>query len=419
MNTVTVEYPAKRRSQPAIDNLRTGVTILVADDDPIARKMLAKLLEYNGFSVIQAKDGQQALARAYEHNPNLILLDCQMPILDGFEVCRRLQQSAAGGEVAPVIFVTGMNDTEDKIRGFESGGVDYITKPVEPVELMARVNIHLELSEVRKQQRKRADLYEQVASSQMVRLEQVKDGQESLVADPDDFPELNVAVRFEPVAEAGGDFYDIVKLADNCFGLFVADIAGHDLGVAYLTGALKAIVASFADENTSPEDTLKLANKTLYKLLPIDKYVTACYAKFRLSDYSIEIINAGHPPAIIQRADGNIEFIDIVGDVLGSYPQIVCQTKNVKLRESDRLFLYTDGLIEGFTDIDGRACTWLFGKKEVEKLLIEYKQLGLQECINRIVDILLERSVGSIRDDILLMGIECGGNNYDSDNGVQ
>jgi len=408
MGTVTMENPTMIQSRLTADNPRLGVTILVADDDPLARKMLTKLLGHNGFSVIEAKDGQQALTRACEHNPNLILLDCQMPILDGFEVCRRLQQ-AQDAETTPVIFVTGMNDTDDKVRGFEAGGVDYITKPIEPVELLARVNIHLELSEIRKQQRKRADLFEQVASSQMMRLEQVKDGQESLLADPDDFPELNIAVRFEPAAEAGGDFYDIVKLSDECFGLFIADIAGHDLGVAYLTGALKAIVASFASAQIPAEHTMRLTNDTLCKLLSIEKYVTACYAKISLSNYSVELTNAGHPPVIIHRADGRLEFIDIVGDVLGMYPQIVCQTKTIKMNQGDRLFLYTDGLIEGFFDAGRKISSWSAGKEKFKRLLADYHDSNINQCIDSIIDTLLENCRGQIRDDVMLLGIEYGG----------
>ncbi len=414
MSTSTVEEQAGQivtSEQPQIEQARREITILVADDEPLSRKMLATLLKYNGFSVIEAKDGQEALARAIEYNPDLILLDCQMPVFDGFEVCRRLNQEK-NDDASPVIFVTGMNETDDKVKGFEVGGVDYITKPIEPVELLARVNIHLELWEMRKQQRKRADLFEEVANSQMIRLEQVKDGQESLLSDPDDFPELNVAVRFEPAAEAGGDFYDIIKLSDNKFGLFIADIAGHDLGVAYLTGALKAIVASFASEEISIVDTMSLANKTLCKLLSVEKYVTACYVKFSVPDYTIEIANAGHPPAIIRRSDGTIEFVDLVGDILGMYPHVKCQTDTKKLNSGDRLFLYTDGLIEGFTDVDGKASSWSFGKKEIEKLLHEYGNLSLRECINKVIDVLLDKSIGSIRDDILLMGIECGGINY-------
>ncbi len=415
MNIATEETQLITSSQSQVEYLRDAVTILVADDDPITRKMLTTLLKYNGFAVIEAKDGQEALTRAIEHNPDLILLDCQMPILDGFEVCKRLNQEQAG-ETCPIIFVTGMHETEDKAKGFEAGGVDYITKPIEPVELLARVNIHLELSEMRKQQRKRADLFEEVASSQMTRLEQVKDGQASLLSDPADFPELDIAVRFEPAAEAGGDFYDIIKLSDNQFGLFIADIAGHDLGVAYLTGALKAIVASFANKETSITETMSLANKTLCKLLSIEKYVTACYVKLSLPDYQIEITNAGHPPAIIQRADGQVEFIELVGDILGMYPNVVCQTTTKKLNKGDRLFLYTDGLIEGFTGIDGKSSTWQYGKENIQKFLNKCRKCNLKNCINNVVDMLLERSQAEIRDDILLMGIECGGNGYDRSN---
>src|SRR5512144_678734 len=110
--------------------------ILIVDDTPTNVKLLADLLSVNGFAVLTADSGRDALARAAVDSPDLILLDIMMPDLDGFTVCERLKANAALQDV-PVIFLTALYETLDKVRAFSVGGVDYLTKPFEPRELLA------------------------------------------------------------------------------------------------------------------------------------------------------------------------------------------------------------------------------------------------------------------------------------------
>ena len=124
--------------------------LLVVDDDPSARQTLSALLSQEGYETRCAPDGKTALMFAEADPPELILLDIRLPDLDGFEVCRRLKESVKTGRI-PVIFLSGLDDLGDKIRGFESGGVDYITKPFQAAEVLARVETHLALHRLRKQ----------------------------------------------------------------------------------------------------------------------------------------------------------------------------------------------------------------------------------------------------------------------------
>jgi DNA-binding NtrC family response regulator len=122
----------------------TAARILVVDDTPANVKLLVDLLSVNGFDVIPARSGSEGLARAAADAPDLVLLDVMMPDLDGFAVCERLKADDATRDV-PVIFITALNETLDKVRAFSAGGVDYLTKPFEPRELLARVNTHIAL----------------------------------------------------------------------------------------------------------------------------------------------------------------------------------------------------------------------------------------------------------------------------------
>jgi DNA-binding NtrC family response regulator len=122
----------------------TAARILVVDDTPSNVKLLVDLLSVNGFDVIPAGSGTEGLERAAASAPDLVLLDVMMPDLDGFAVCERLKASDATRDV-PVIFLTALNETTEKVRAFSTGGVDYLTKPFEPRELLARVGTHLAL----------------------------------------------------------------------------------------------------------------------------------------------------------------------------------------------------------------------------------------------------------------------------------
>jgi DNA-binding NarL/FixJ family response regulator len=116
--------------------------VLVVDDSPNTLRMLTDAIEGAGMTVLVALEGNQALSLVARVTPDVILMDAVMPGMDGFEICRRLKQDGAMRHV-PVIFMTGLSDTEDVIKGLDAGGVDYVTKPIEPEELLARIRVHL------------------------------------------------------------------------------------------------------------------------------------------------------------------------------------------------------------------------------------------------------------------------------------
>ncbi len=121
--------------------------ILIVDDNSTNLSVLSKALKADGYKVCIAMDGEDALAQIERNQPELILLDIQMPKMDGFETCRRLQANPAT-EAIPVIFMTALADTENKVKGLSLGAVDYITKPFEQEEVLARVKVHWRLKQL-------------------------------------------------------------------------------------------------------------------------------------------------------------------------------------------------------------------------------------------------------------------------------
>lgn len=123
--------------------------ILAVDDKPENLSLLFDLLDGKGYEVLISQNGESALARAEATQPDLILLDVMMPGIDGFETCRKLKANHVTAEI-PIIFMTAVTETEEKVKGLELGAVDYITKPIQAKEVLARVNTHLTIQRLQR-----------------------------------------------------------------------------------------------------------------------------------------------------------------------------------------------------------------------------------------------------------------------------
>ena len=125
--------------------------ILVVDDTPANLKLLTSILSANNYKVRPASSGMIALRSIEAKIPDLILLDIRMPDMDGFEVCKKLKENEYSMDI-PVIFISAMDDVRDKVKAFNVGGIDYVTKPFEPEEVLARINTHVTLRKLQTEQ---------------------------------------------------------------------------------------------------------------------------------------------------------------------------------------------------------------------------------------------------------------------------
>lgn len=118
--------------------------ILIVDDNPTNLSVIVDYLEESGLNILVSQDGESSLKRAKYAKPGIILLDVLMPGIDGYETCRRLKSEPETQDI-PIIFMTALSSTEDKVKGFDAGAVDYVTKPIQPAEVLARIKLHLQL----------------------------------------------------------------------------------------------------------------------------------------------------------------------------------------------------------------------------------------------------------------------------------
>ena len=136
-------------------------TVLIVDDEPINLNVLIETLGHEGFNVSVARSGDAALTKVHKVAPDIILLDVLMPGIDGFETCRRLKSDLKTRDI-PVIFMTALSDTENLLKGFDAGGVDYITKPIKLKEVLARVNTHVTIQKLQARLRSQAQHLEEL-----------------------------------------------------------------------------------------------------------------------------------------------------------------------------------------------------------------------------------------------------------------
>jgi DNA-binding response OmpR family regulator/DNA-binding CsgD family transcriptional regulator len=144
---------------PDLDVL-AGERVLIVDDIPENLSLLHDALDEAGYTVLVATNGESALARAAQVQPDVILLDAVMPGMDGFEVARRLKADYATAPI-PIVFMTGLTETEHVVAAFEAGGADYVTKPIRPREVLARIAAHMHNARLMKQARGALDSFGQ------------------------------------------------------------------------------------------------------------------------------------------------------------------------------------------------------------------------------------------------------------------
>lgn len=365
-------------------------TVLLVDDEPVGRRMLEKILQGDGYTVIWAENGPRARELAIGKQPDIILLDIIMPEEDGFEVIDLLHKNPKTTRI-PVIFLTGRDDLEDKMRGFELGAVDYITKPYNGLEVLARVRLHLKLSLATNS----------LIAAQAERLRQIQDAQTSMLVKPADVPDALFGVYYMAFLEAGGDFYDVFRISDGIYGYFVADISGHDIATSYITSALKALLKQYCASVYQPAESMTLINTVLEDVLPEGKYLTACYAKLNRGAKCLSIVNGGHLPAVYLPKDDSARLIEAKGDVIGIFRDVCFETLDIKVENGDRFFLYSDGLIEK----PGERKLWTKGLDDLLEKCEELRDVPISESAVRLKD-MFHNGKSGLEDDIVVLGIE-------------
>lgn len=392
--------------------MESPASLLIADDQAINRRLLKRLLEGKGHRVIEAKDGEEALEHVLGEVPDLLLLDVVMPGLDGFEVCRRIREDKSLDDL-PVIFLTANVEVSDKIRGLEIGGSDYITKPFDSGEVLARVQAHLKIRHLTRNLR---EANRDLAEKQQRIMEDLRAAsqiQRSLL--PARMPNLagvRFASHFQPCDAVGGDLFHAFRIAPQTAAVYVLDVSGHGLPAAMVTASVAQVLQPqsgyLAGEG---DDLMPLPPKEALERLDTDfpferfqKYFTMFYALLDQERGKLFYANGGHPHGIIAHADGSKTLLEPTGPLIGLGGMVPFEQCERDLRPGDRVLLYTDGIVE-----HQGSDREMFGMERLESLWLEHREQDLCTALESLVGAASAFAEdAAYDDDVTLLAFEYG-----------
>lgn len=339
-------------------DLNRNLTILAVDDDPINLEVLKIQLSGSGFNVIPVLDGPTALTVAHEIKPDLVLLDIMMPKMSGYQVCKILRETYSIYEM-PILMLTAKNRIEDVLSGLEAGANDYLGKPFDKRELLARVNTLILLKSAVEEKEDYLSI-----KAELKLAKKIQDS--SLPLNPPAGGRATIVSRYNPMTAIGGDYFDFHTPDEYSLGVVIADVSGHGIPAAIVAAMFKMAFNLQKHVSKRPNEVLKRINKLLLDSIH-KQFVTACYLFFDLENKRILYASAGHPPvAFYRRKTNKVELVRPRGRILGCFPEIPDEILDLPFATGDRVILYTDGISEA-RNLAGD----MFGEERLGDYIIE------------------------------------------------
>jgi sigma-B regulation protein RsbU (phosphoserine phosphatase) len=315
--------------------------VLLVDDAKANLDILVEGLK-SDHKLSLALNGEMALQAASRSPPDLVLLDIVMPGMDGYEVCRRMRQMPETAEV-PIMFLSSLEEVQNKTRGFEAGANDYLTKPFEMLEVKARVKSLL-----------KAKAYSDAVKEQIAsELRVAREIQMGML--PHDFSgaEQAYGVKFgavlEPAREVGGDLYGVCAAGPERLLIFLGDVSGKGIPASMFMVRAISLARLLAREIAEPEIILARLNDELAVDNPSGMFVTFLCAVFEQRSRRLILANAGHcRPVLLPAGEPPRWAVKNLGTALGFEPGLEFERTELTLREGDTLILYSDGVSEAF-----------------------------------------------------------------------
>jgi sigma-B regulation protein RsbU (phosphoserine phosphatase) len=408
---------------PATPDNRTSAaqpaSILIVDDTPANLQVLAGMLKDRGYRVRPVPSGRLALAAAQRDPPDLILLDINMPDMNGYQVCEHLKADGMLKGI-PIIFISALTEQLDKVKAFATGGVDYITKPFQMEELHARVETHLKL------RRLQIELEETNLRLERANDRMSHDLKAAATIQRTFLPSAAVKVAgaefawgYRPCDELAGDALNIIPLGGGRVGLYVLDVSGHGVSAALLSVTLSRLLSPPTDPSSiliqdgNLVDRLdiippaKVANR-LNELFRFDtatgQFATLIYGVLNVSTGDFRHVCAGHAGPLHLPVSGPPVILEHPGFPIGVADEAYDE-RHLHLAPGDRLFLYSDGVPEAMNSSGDH-----FGNAR----LLEAIGRGRTKCLKEGMATLLEEVIrwhggGRPKDDISILAVEVSG----------
>lgn len=328
--------------------MTVNMKVLIVDDDITNRMVLNAMLLKDGHEICEAENGQQAIEAYDNENPDLVLMDVMMPVVDGYTATKTIKEKSKDNFI-PVIFLTAMTDDDALVKCVESGGDDFLTKPYNRVILQAKIKA---LDRIRK-------LYEQNAEQKNVlseyydRTERDQKVAEKIYANlmgRSEYDSRIIEYIHEPADNFNGDLVLSLRKPGGGINLLIGDFTGHGLGAAI--GALPAaeVFLGMTSKGFSIHEIVIEINSRLKKLLPTGMFLAAVLVDVDTKEQRVSIWNGGLPEMYVFSKDVNkitdkVESSSLPLGIVDSKDLSVSETV-LKLKTGDSIIIHSDGVIE-------------------------------------------------------------------------
>lgn len=340
---MTVISVKKEENQELMQSV-FAARILIVDDMALMRQMIGMCLSRGGYeNLLYADDGDEALRMVEEESPDIVVLDLNMPRVSGYEVCRTLRADVKH-EALPILVQSASETPEERVEVFASGATDFVSKPINQPELLARVQMHLEnrflihsLSDFRLRMQSE--------------LSMARDMQQDLLPEASSVEEIEAASQmkiesfYQASFELGGDLWGCWQVPGNRLGLFVLDISGHGVGAALNTFRVHATMARFLHVRADPAAFLTELNAALAPTFPLGQFATMFYAVLDYETGHLTYSGAGAPKPMVVSERG-VRLLDSTGVPVGIIKKPDYFNLEDRLEPDESLFCYSDVLIE-------------------------------------------------------------------------
>lgn len=417
--------PSSANSRSQTDGTPLARTVLLVEANPAQRRLFGIQLRQAGYRVVEAMTGPEALAICKEIEPDFVLSDWSVPGMSGVELChafRALPRNSYGY----FILLTSNRMDEEIAMGLDAGADDFLTKPITRVELIARLAageriLRIE-GELRASNAKLQSALDKLREAQTAidrDLREARMLQQGLVRERSGrFGAIQISLMLRPAGHIGGDLVGFFPIGKERVGIYALDVSGHGVTAALLTAQLSVHLSGSIEQNVAlrgaqtgsdgvpPARLAQFFNNMMLEEMCTDTYFTMIYAELNHVTGQLQILQAGHPHPMLQRADGQVRKIGDGGMPIGVFEQPIFDEITLQLQPGDRLLITSDGISDAMNPA-GRS----LGEDGLEAILRTNAFLGGHAFLESMAWSVSEYCRGDRQDDMSAVLIEYLGPN--------
>ncbi len=373
------------------------MSILIVDDNATNQLIIKTILNKAGYQDLKVFSSAHGLYQyldiynedATEVTVDLILMDMMMPEIDGLEACKTILAVERYKDI-PIIFVTAVGDSSKMVEAMDAGASDYVMKPINKLELLARIRSAQRL-------KREIDWHKERDQTMRFKLELAKKVQRNVLSQPINDENIDISAIYQPSSELAGDFYEWHQIDKQRYGIILLDVMGHGIASSLVCMYISSLLRDAITRIVDPEQVMRELNRYMQQLYKRDEilnyYFTAIYLVVDTERKTIEYVNAGHPPgeALI---DGQVVELNQGCSAIGLFNNIDINKGVLRFREPVKIMLYTDGLLDVMGDEqDSKLKEMMGGWKE-------HQTSCPKELLNQAIK---EHVNGQQKDDICLV----------------